>query len=236
MKKYLSKFFAVLTTVFFVFICSLISSETVKAESTTSYIGEADEGNITESSIKAYGYSSTRASSSGNTTTIYNYNNTSYSDSCYVVISNNVVYNGERYDLVMYPWVSKSSSPCYFYVNKTNGYTGNGPYPGGYTSIKLFVTKHDDINSPIDWSGLMVFSDLDAGETVIFPSGFQVTHLGSHISQTNIIITIWNKVCRQRQQQQYKRLARIQPVGSMGDCNDTKRRTDYISNQCIFFK
>lgn len=113
------------------------------------------------------------------------FNNASVDNSKYVVYSNAVhAANGGAYDLVVYPFKGSADAQV-VYLNSKGLKRPSFYCNKGYFGYKLVITRHGNINSPVNMDVMLGVCDLDTDEYMVFPSDFSVVHKGSKISVSN---------------------------------------------------
>ncbi len=121
-----------------------------------------------------------KGEANANKTTI-SYENTSIDNEKYVIYSNAVNYNGEKYDLIIFPFQVTDIASCNL---KSTAFQVKNR---GYAGYKIIITEHNNINKPINMNIMMGLADLDNQEYVILPSDFKVMHKGVYITESDSI-------------------------------------------------
>lgn len=111
----------------------------------------------------------------------WKYENTEPDSEKYVVFSNAIVSkNGNKYDLVIYPF--KDKTPAYI-QDKVAPALKSGTTNSRF-GVKYVITKHGQIKEPVSMSLLIGNSDLDENEFVVYPSNAEMLHIGAKIKET----------------------------------------------------
>lgn len=115
----------------------------------------------------------------------YTFDNEEFDSSHYAVFRNAVIDRNTKYDLVVY---CKKGSYIGLYPDNNSPFI-EARKEGGFSPYKLVITTHvsEGIGTPITWTGMLGFADLDKEEYVVFEEQLdhdsEFTHIGSDIRE-----------------------------------------------------